>query len=194
MMDLNVLKELRSKEELVNYFAKKGQNITEEQIDKLKKEYLETENVSNALSLKQLDDVVGGVKPKILSYNEYKSKKPETTVYDFLLYAGSFLESKLTLEEGTGGYRIEYDPDLNHAVREACHTIPREIAEKELHENQVYQVYSQQFSDTKNYEHFVNYILNKYPPTHMDEMDKELRNTGGYAFLLHEYLYSVDTH
>lgn len=193
MMDLNVLKELRSKEELVNYFAKKGQNITEEKIDKLKKEYLETENVSNALSLKQLDGVVGGVKPKILKHEVYKLTNPEATVTNFMAYVGSFLNIKL-IRDAEGHYRTVEHKELSDAIDKAYQTIPREIAEEELHKNQVYQVYSQQFSDTKNYEHFANYILNKYPLTHMDEKDKELRNTVSCALYLYGYLYNVDTH
>lgn len=61
MANFNTLEELRTKKELVNYFAQRGQSITEDEIEKLKKSYEQAEENSGALSLKQLDDVAGGI-------------------------------------------------------------------------------------------------------------------------------------
>lgn len=60
MTNFNTLEELRTKEELVNYFKTMGQNISEEDIETLKKSYEEVEENNGALSLEQLDDVAGG--------------------------------------------------------------------------------------------------------------------------------------
>lgn len=61
MIDLQLLKEFRTKEELINYFEKKGIKISEIEICALKEIYRQTKVNNSNLTLKQLDDVVGGV-------------------------------------------------------------------------------------------------------------------------------------
>lgn len=56
-----MLEELRIKEELVNYFKKMGQNITEEEIEILRKSYGQAKSKNGTLSKSQLDNVVGGI-------------------------------------------------------------------------------------------------------------------------------------
>lgn len=60
MLNLNILERLRTKEELVNYFEEKGQNITEEEVESLRQSYEQVQENSNTLTMQQLDDVAGG--------------------------------------------------------------------------------------------------------------------------------------
>lgn len=61
MIDLKTLEELRTKEELINYFKQLGKNITEEEINKLKQSYDKIEGTNEILTLRQLDDVAEGM-------------------------------------------------------------------------------------------------------------------------------------
>ena len=61
MFNLKFLENLRSKEEIINYFKQKGKEVTNEEIDLLKKRYNQVEENISALTLKQLDYVAGGV-------------------------------------------------------------------------------------------------------------------------------------
>lgn len=61
MVNFNILKELRTKEELVNYLKKNRQCKIETKIEAFKKNYEPTENNNKALSLKQLNAVIGGI-------------------------------------------------------------------------------------------------------------------------------------
>lgn len=54
------LKDLRTKEEVIQYFKGIGQSITEEEIEALKKSYEQANQNNNNLTMKQLDNVVGG--------------------------------------------------------------------------------------------------------------------------------------
>ena len=60
MTNFNTLEELRTKEELVNYFTQRGQSITEEEIEALKKSYEQAEENDGALTMQQLEEVAGG--------------------------------------------------------------------------------------------------------------------------------------
>lgn len=60
MINLKTLEELRSKEEVLDYFKQLGKEITEEEIDTLKQSYEKVQESNGALTLDQLDDVVGG--------------------------------------------------------------------------------------------------------------------------------------
>lgn len=61
MKNLNILETFRTKKELVNYFKKIGQDITEEEIEALKQSYAKAEANGNTLTLQQLNDVAGGL-------------------------------------------------------------------------------------------------------------------------------------
>lgn len=55
------IEELRTKEEVINYFLNKGINITDEQLEDLKKKYNnKTQKNQKQLSLQQLDNIAGG--------------------------------------------------------------------------------------------------------------------------------------
>lgn len=60
IMNFDELEKFRTKEELVKYFEEKGKNITEEEIEALKRRYEETEKKTGVLSLGQLDEIAGG--------------------------------------------------------------------------------------------------------------------------------------
>lgn len=62
MISLKFIEKLRSKEELIAYFKRNGINITEEQIAQLKQKYENICEDKNKLTLKQLDNVAGGLK------------------------------------------------------------------------------------------------------------------------------------
>lgn len=55
------MEELRTKEEIINYFKQQGTNITEEEIENLKQNYDQTQKSNNALTMQQLDKVAGGM-------------------------------------------------------------------------------------------------------------------------------------
>lgn len=57
---MDELKDLRTKEELIKYFKEKGKDITEEEIEVLKKNFNQTKDDNNNLTMKQLDSVAGG--------------------------------------------------------------------------------------------------------------------------------------
>lgn len=60
MVSLKAMEELRTKEEVINYFKQQGTNITEEEIENLKQNYDQTQKNNNALTMQQLDKVAGG--------------------------------------------------------------------------------------------------------------------------------------
>lgn len=66
MLDLKILEELRTKEELIEYFKQLGKEITEEEIIALKQSYEQADENRDELSLQQLDDVVGGIYVRIV--------------------------------------------------------------------------------------------------------------------------------
>lgn len=76
MISLNVLSTLRTKEELIQYFKEMGKNITEEEIEELKKKYEQIEKNNGVLSLQQLSNVAGGVLERHPSY------KPRENLYE----------------------------------------------------------------------------------------------------------------
>lgn len=61
MVNLKILEELRTKEEIFSYFKQLGKNITEKEINDLKKNYDQTQKNKDFLAIQQLDDVVGGI-------------------------------------------------------------------------------------------------------------------------------------
>lgn len=61
MTNIMELKDLRTKEELINYFKALGKNITEEEIEILKQSYKQAEENNSTLTMQQLDDVAGGI-------------------------------------------------------------------------------------------------------------------------------------
>ena len=61
MLNIRELEDLRTKEELINYFKAMGKNITEEEIDALKKSYEQAQENNSTLTMQQLDDVAGGL-------------------------------------------------------------------------------------------------------------------------------------
>lgn len=60
MVNWNILKELRTKEEVLNYFKQLGKNITEEELETLKLSYNKAQESDDVLTMQQLDDVAGG--------------------------------------------------------------------------------------------------------------------------------------
>ena len=60
MTNLNILEELRTKEEVLNYFKQLGKNITEEELEALKQSYSKVQENDDVLTMQQLDDVAGG--------------------------------------------------------------------------------------------------------------------------------------
>lgn len=78
MINLNILKTLRTKGKLVKYLKKQGKCRTEKEIETLKKDYKEAETNDNVLNLQQLDDIKGGLIVKIFNYNpHHKEIKPK---------------------------------------------------------------------------------------------------------------------
>ena len=51
------LEELRTKEELINYFKQQGINITEDEIVALKQKYNKAQEIDSNLTMQQLDQV-----------------------------------------------------------------------------------------------------------------------------------------
>lgn len=78
LKNLNLLESLRTKEELINYFEEKGQSITEEEIEELRKSYENAEKSNGTLTLEQLDNVAGGVVIKLHYDMKTLSHKIET--------------------------------------------------------------------------------------------------------------------
>ena len=60
MLNSKVLENLRSKEEIIDYFKQKGKEVTNEEIDSLKESYNQIKENISTLTLKQLDYVAGG--------------------------------------------------------------------------------------------------------------------------------------
>lgn len=75
MTNFNTLKELRTKEEFVNYFEKRGQSITEEEIESIKKGYEETQGSINVLNYNQLNKISGGMFRGGKSVNSRRQRK-----------------------------------------------------------------------------------------------------------------------
>lgn len=61
-MEFNFLEELRSKQELISYLKEKGKNMSNEEIEILKKNYRQPKENINILNYKQLNKVAGGMK------------------------------------------------------------------------------------------------------------------------------------
>lgn len=61
VINLKVLENLRTKEEVAEYFKKQGIEITEEEIENLKQQYSSEKLNKSALTMQQLDKVAGGL-------------------------------------------------------------------------------------------------------------------------------------
>ena len=76
MGDLQILEELRTKGEVLNYFKQLGKNITEEELTAIKQSYEKAQESSGALTMQQLDDVAGGAEVYFTEeYGEHNEQK-----------------------------------------------------------------------------------------------------------------------
>lgn len=66
--DLNVLEELRTKDEFKKYLMYLGINVSDEQIDDLKKQYKNIKVDNNKLTMDQLDNIAGGCLGRLLGF------------------------------------------------------------------------------------------------------------------------------
>ena len=74
---MKALEELRTKEELINYFKQLGKEITEEELNALKQNYDKAQENNGALTMQQLDDVAGGRAILHITLNELGEYKVE---------------------------------------------------------------------------------------------------------------------
>lgn len=104
------LEELRTKEELINYFKQQGINITEDEIVALKQEYNKVQEIDSNLTMQQLDQVVGGF---LLSCGCIKLAYEKTNTA-LLIIGALFLPLETTLLSMAVCYGIDKIREKNH--------------------------------------------------------------------------------
>lgn len=83
VINLKVLENLRTKEEVAEYFKTQGIEITEEEIENLKQQYSSEKLNENELTPNQLDKIAGGLIIFVAAKTNFRIKTPEEFVYTF---------------------------------------------------------------------------------------------------------------
>lgn len=113
MLNLKLLEKFRTKEEILSCLKQFGKNITEEELDTLKKNYKQTEENNTILNMQQLKDIAGGA----LIFAKRSTKSTNKMVIDYpgnfnVIFDANGIGTVIQIVDGRS-HPVGYNPDDN---------------------------------------------------------------------------------